>query len=318
MQNPIETQHTSEDSTSDEIKEIRTLLDEHLQNRKVDIELLKRAWHTAHQVATFLYKEFGAEQVAVFGSLSDGSWFSKDSDIDIAVWGLLGDTYLDAVWETNRYSTEFKVDLVNYHNANGQFKNRIQSQGITIKNSETDFYASVIDHIIQNTLREKSYLVDKRKLIQRISDELRKIEKTVEEIRLRLQRIETASTEDLDDLKALIAIRITIFYTGFENIFKRIAREIDSHLPKGKDWHKEILHQMTKTFQFRPIVISSDSVDTLSHILKFRHRFRYIYTFELELDGVLENAHRVCKISDNLINELNVFIKWLEKEQSDL
>ena len=213
MQNPIETQYTSKDSTSDEINEIRTHLDEHLQNRKVDIELLKRAWHTAHQVATFLYKEFGAEQVAVFGSLSDGSWFSKDSDIDIAVWGLLGDTYLDAVWETNRYSTEFKVDLVNYHNANGQFKNRIQSQGITIKNSETDFYASVIDHIIQNTLREKSYLVDKRKLIQRITDELRKIEKTVEEIKLRLQRIETASTEDLDDLKALIAIRITIFYT---------------------------------------------------------------------------------------------------------
>ena len=74
---------------------------------------------------------------------------------------------------------------------------------------------------------------------------------------------------------------------------------------------------MTKTFQFRQTVISSDSVDTLSHILKFRHRFRFIYTFELELDGVLENAHRVCKISDNLINELNVFIKWLEKEQSD-
>ena len=38
------------------------------QNRKVDHALLQRAWQTAHQVATMLYEDFGATQVAVFGS----------------------------------------------------------------------------------------------------------------------------------------------------------------------------------------------------------------------------------------------------------
>ena len=34
------------------------------------------------------------------------------------------------------------------------------------------------------------------------------------------------------------------FYSGVENLFERIAVNIDGKLPGGKDWHKELLSQM--------------------------------------------------------------------------
>lgn len=314
MQQPKETLHSSENLTTEKLKEYRANLDGHLQNRKVDKEVLKRAWCTAHQVATFLFKDFSATQVAVFGSLAEGKLFSKESDIDIVVWGLSGDIYLDAAWKTSKYSSEFKIDLVNYHSSNGRFRDRINSQAILIHRLETDSYTSSINDLIQYNIKEKPYIVDKLRLIERITDERRKIEQTVEEIRLRLHRMDTVSTEDLADLKALIAMRIPIFYTGVENIFKRIAREIDNDTPKGKNWHKELLNQMATTHQLRPRVVSPESTDTLTHILKFRHRFRNIYVFEMELEGVIENAHRVCNLSEMLMDELDMFIEWLHTD----
>ena len=88
MQQPIDPHCTTKDLSPEELAEYRRRLDQHLQNRKVDEALLQRAWQTAHRVAAMLYKNFGATQVAVFGSLAGQKWFSKSSDIDVVVWGL--------------------------------------------------------------------------------------------------------------------------------------------------------------------------------------------------------------------------------------
>ena len=45
--------------------------------------------------------------------------------------------------------------------------------------------------------------------------------------------MQVAPAEDLEDLKALVAIRIPVFYTGLENIFERVSREIDMDEPEG-------------------------------------------------------------------------------------
>ena len=86
MQQPKEHTHTSKDLSSEEVKPSSIYLDERMKYRKVDSELLQRAWHTAHKIAALLYTDFGASQVAVFGSLAEPDAFSYWSDIDIAVW----------------------------------------------------------------------------------------------------------------------------------------------------------------------------------------------------------------------------------------
>jgi len=313
MHQPTDTHRTTKDLSSEELAEYRQRLDEHLQNRKVDEALLHRAWDTAHRIAAMLYEDFGATQVAVFGSLAGQKWFAKGSDIDIAVWGLPGDTYLDALWETRNFSPEFKIDLINFHSAKGRFRERIQSQAIPIQQEETDCSRFISECQKIRAEREAIYgKMNKQELINRIADEEKKIARTVEEIKTRLERMETAPAEDRADLKDLIAMRLPVFYMGLENIFKRIAQEIDLIEPHGKNWHTDLLKQMSTSRPLRPSVISEQTAAALIRILKFRHRFRNIYVFELELEKVVENAQEVCDIFEGLSTELDAFIVWLK------
>ena len=317
MHHPTDTHRTAKDLSPEELAEYSRRLNQHLRNREVDEALLQRAWHTAHRVAAMLYEDFGATQVAVFGSLAEQKWFSKGSDIDIAVWGLPGDTYLDALWETRNFSPEFKIDLVNFHSAKGRFRDRIQSQAIPLQIGETALNKLTPNCQANHTKTEETYEVDRQDLIERITDEHRKIERTVEGIRIRLGKMESASGEDLEDLKDLVAMRLPVFYMGVENIFKRVAQEIDMDEPQGKNWHKDLLQQMSMSRPSRPSVISTKTAAALALTLKFHHRLRNIYVFELDLEKTVENAQQVCNIFDSLSTELNGFTVWLSQQESD-
>ena len=318
MHQPTDTHRIAKDLSPQELAQYRQRLNQHFQNRKVDEALLQRAWHTAYQIAAMLYEDFGATHVAVFGSLAEGVWFSKESDIDIVVWGLPSDTYLEALWETRNFSREFKIDLINFDSAKGRFRERIQDQAVPIQKTDTDF--NRVNTISQAILTRSEEIYDemnRRKLIERIVDERAKIEKTVEEIKTRLRKMESASAEDIEDLKVLVAMRLSLFYTGLENIFQRIAREIDMDEPQGKEWHKDLLEQMGEFRPSRPPVISEETVAALTSVLRFRHRARHIYVFELEPEKTAENGKRVCDLFDPLSAELDAFIAYLENENND-
>ena len=318
MRQPTDTHRIVKDLSPEELAQYRQRLDQQFQNRKVDEALLQRAWQTAHRVAAMLYEHFGALQVAVFGSLAQQTWFSKSSDIDVVVWGLPGDTYLEALWETRNFSREFKIDLVNFESAKGRFRERIQSQAIHIPQEETDLSRLLSKCQAIPIEREEIYdEMNKRELIERIVDERSKIERTVEEIRIRLRRMESATAEDIEDLKALVAMRLLLFYTGLEKIFGIIAREIDSDEPKGAEWHKDLLQQMAETRPSRPPVISEETFADLMLVLRFRHRIRNIYVFELVPERTVENGKRVCDLLDPLSAELDTFIAYLEKQHDD-
>ena len=169
---------TAKDLSPEELAEYRRRLDQQFQNRKVDEALLQRAWQTAHRIAATLYEDFGATQVAVFGSLAEPESFSKWSDIDIAVWGLPNDQYFRASSIASDISGLFKVDLVDFESCKGVFRERIQSQLTPIK---------------KGTI----YKVNRSTLIQRICDERVKIERTLKKITERLEKIKTAPIEYL-------------------------------------------------------------------------------------------------------------------------
>ncbi len=314
MSQPIDTNRTKTNLSLEELVEYRRRLDQHMLNRKADEGLLRRAWHTAHKTAAMLYEDFGATQVAVFGSLAEQDGFSITSDIDIVVWGLSRDSFLDALWETKNFTTEFKIDLVNFHSAKGRFRERIQCQAVYIQNTGTDFDESTVNTQAFLTIRKENYEVNRRIRIERIVDECVKIEHVNAAIGEILQDIEEVPIKYRKGQEALLTQNVVNFYTGLENIFKRIAEEIDMMMPQGKDWHKDLLHQMAAKHSIRPPVISNKTVETLIQLLKFRHLARNIYGFELELEGIVENAQRVCDIYEIVSTELKVFIEWIEKQ----
>ncbi|RKU36964.1 hypothetical protein C6496_11410 [Candidatus Poribacteria bacterium] len=313
MHQPTNTHRTIKDLSPEELTEYRQRLDQHLQNRKVDEALLQRAWQIAHRVAAMLYKDFGATQVAVFGSLAEQDRFSKGSDIDIAAWGLSGDTYLSAVWETRNFSPEFKIDVINFDSAKGRFREQIEKQAILIQDEQTNSHQQ-LDFGAKSDLDPEVY---KRKLGRRIAENLEDIEQIVEKITQTLLKMDTAPTKYKDACKATLDLYLFRFYARLESIFRRIARQIDMNVMRGRGTHKDLLAQMTEARPLRPSLISQQSVIDLVPFLKFRYRFEHLYHFELSLKETVENAKRVRVVFDQVSEELNAFSTYLENEKND-
>ena len=298
MYHPTEDYPTAKDLSPEELAEYSRQLDQHLRNREVDEALLQRAWQTAHRIAAMLYEEFGATQVAVFGSLVEPESFSKWSDIDIAIWGIPNDKYFRAVSEAMNISGLFKVDLVDFENCKEMFREKIQSQLILIEKGAT-------------------YKVDRNALIQRISDEQNKIEETIGKIAERLEKIKTAPAKYREEIETTIAKNLVDCYRGMENIFRRIALDVDLRMPDGSRWHKELLTQMVEPQAERQPVISQETFEILEELLEFRHVFNNIYGEELVYEQTERNAKQIDKLFNSLSKELDAFIIYLEKQEND-
>ena len=83
------------------------------------------------------------------------------------------------------------------------------------------------------------------------------------------------------ELSALAAT-LHSFYTGVENLFKRVAVELDGQPPQGEAWHRDLLLRMKTTGTNRPALLSTELHDTLLDYLRFRHVFRNAYSFDLD------------------------------------
>lgn len=115
-----------------------------------------------------------------------------------------------------------------------------------------------------------------------------------EEIKVEIENLERLNKEmkelliKVGDSPSFIEIRaggsiVHDFYCGVEKIFERIALTVDKSLPKGENWHIELLLQMVKSFEgVRDKIITEELLQNLKEYLRFRHLFRNIYGFELK------------------------------------
>jgi len=85
------------------------------------------------------------------------------------------------------------------------------------------------------------------------------------------------------ELSALAAL-LHSFYTGIENLFGRVAIELDGGVEHGEAWHRRLLQQMAEGNEARPPFISPSVMEQLQPYLQFRHFFRHSYSFQLRWD----------------------------------
>ena len=313
MQQTTNTQRTAKDMSPEELASCRKYLEMQWKSRKINKTLLEHAWQVAYKVATLLYDEFGATQIAVFGSLAEPMWFTKWSDIDIAVWGLSEDGYLDALGKTLGFDPKFKIDLTKFENADVLFRERILQQARFIKVNEPFDIGTIL--LIET---ETSYEMNREKLAQRIVDERAKIERIVGHIRVALQDIEDAPARYRRSVEIEIAKHLYDVYMGMETIFRQIAREVDEHIPQGETWHKDLLTQMTEPRAERPPVISQKTAQRLQQFLGFRHVFAHLYSIQLDYEQTEKNAKSIEKLFQDVSEELETFIDSLAQHQEDV
>ena len=119
-----------------------------------------------------------------------------------------------------------------------------------------------------------------KKIIEEIDTECKKIEQLFDEYELLLTEI-VEREPDFIEIGSL-AMMLHSFYNGLEKIFSRIARKIDTKLPDGMEWHKELLELMAiQTEKREHTVLSENTCDELKEYLGFRHFIRHSYAFDL-------------------------------------
>ena len=84
---------------------------------------------------------------------------------------------------------------------------------------------------------------------------------------------------------------------------ERISIHVDGKIPKGDDWHTELLLQMARPIEgVRHAVIRQDVLKKLKEYLRFRHLFRHMYGYELKWE----------KFKDLFISLSTIFNKFKE------
>lgn len=135
-----------------------------------------------------------------------------------------------------------------------------------------------------------------------IQEELRELIEFHRELLDTCQTREPAGIE----LSALAAFLHSL-YSGIENLFRRIAIEVDGGLPEGGDWHRRLLRSMAEPHAGRPTVISEELHNRLLAYLEFRHLFRNIYLFRLEWERMADLVLEAEDLVTMLNRELSLF-----------
>ena len=125
---------------------------------------------------------------------------------------------------------------------------------------------------------------------------------------------EFASAPPADDRYAIRARGSMLhdFYNCVERVFLRIARELNGGVPRGEQWHRDLIDNMALEIPgVRPAVVDRGLADVLGEYLRFRHVFRDVY------GGVLV-AHRMALLEDRLPDtitafrrDIGAFVAWM-------
>jgi predicted nucleotidyltransferase len=92
----------------------------------------QKARELAQRAAALLKEEFGATQVALFGSLVHEKRFHAHSDLDLAIWGLDERHYFRAVARLLALDPEMTVDLVEFEHARPALQAVILNEGVIL------------------------------------------------------------------------------------------------------------------------------------------------------------------------------------------
>lgn len=108
---------------------------------------------------------------------------------------------------------------------------------------------------------------------------------------------------------AALATLLHSFYTGVENIFKRVSIELDDERITGDAWHRELLNRMKASNTHRSALLSEELHDSLNEYLRFRHVFRNAYSFDLDWEKMSPLVLRLEETFQNIEKSLDDFLK---------
>ena len=248
----------------------------------------QQALKIAQQCINILKQDFGATEVILFGSLrGDAPWHWR-SDLDLAVRGMSEQAIWDAYGKLEKIMPSWlRFDLIPVEKVPSHIRARI---------------------IQEKPMSDNKYLA----LKARLEDEMTSLTLTVETLISILPQAETIAD---NIITPALAGYIVDFYTGCEHFSERVAVSLDGGLPKGDNWHEQLLLQVADSGgDNRPPLWQGSLLLELDKYRKFRHLVRHKYKVELQPDRVLELAQNVQPVYQKNQAAITKFNQWLEEQ----
>jgi len=140
---------------------------------------------------------------------------------------------------------------------------------------------------------------------------------TVVDLQRVVERAETmrrkAVASDEEGFWDAVALNLHSFYAGVEQAFEGIAAVMDRSVPKGPNWHQDLLLQMSAPLgKVRPAVIVRKTRACLDEYREFRHVVRNIYPFNLRPARLQELMEGLGTCLKGVSADLSAFAAFLE------
>jgi len=134
---------------------------------------------------------------------------------------------------------------------------------------------------------------------EEIAVELDALEATVNEL-LALQR-DVAHREPTVREKTAAAAFLAQFYSGIENILKRISHYHDVPLPTGETWHVDLFERFCQPgHPDLPVLFDEALMSVLAPYRRFRHVALHGYGFQLDWGRMAEGVANVQDVFSQL------------------
>jgi len=100
-------------------------------------------------------------------------------------------------------------------------------------------------------------------------------------------------------------------YLAVERVLERTAKELGG-IPAGASWHADLLRGAALDVSgVRPPVLRPETVTALEPLLRFRHRYRNLYFFDLDWDQIHPHLSRAAEVARCVEEDVTEFCRGL-------
>ena len=140
-------------------------------------------------------------------------------------------------------------------------------------------------------------------LVNEINIELKNMEIIVNET---VNLIRTIGNDNPDNIqKTALAAFASQFYNGVENILKRIIKYYNLQMPKGEDWHIQLLKMFSPNSNYDiNIKFNLELYNFLNDLRRFRHYFFHGYSINIDFQILKESLEDFFQMFEKLKIEL--------------
>lgn len=130
----------------------------------------------------------------------------------------------------------------------------------------------------------------------------------------------TALEKDIGDNEPTVRERtaasafLAQFYTGIENILKRISRYQGLSLPTGDSWHIDLFHRFCEPgHKNLPILFDAALAPIMASYRKFRHVVHHGYGFQVEWNRLHDGISQITSVFDAFRDRLLQYLRYVER-----